>query len=254
MLLLVRKQQFNRLFAMLDPPCGIDARAYGEHQIGDPQALLHIGHAQHRLETGTRRIVQLLHPEVREDPVLARDRHDIARRAYSHQVQQWLKVLERDRVVLREALHQLETDTAPTEVFARVSTIGTQWIQHRHRCRQHGARPVVIANDEVDTALVGVVHLVVGFDAAIECDDQTHLLRCCMIDPHEGDPVTLGVPIGDVVGDVAREAREEGVHERHGGGAIHIVVAVNHDALVLAERTFNAFHSHAHVGHEEGVM
>jgi len=159
-----------------------------------------------------------------------------------------------DAVALGQTLHQFETDPTAAQLLEGIRTVGTFRIKHGHGFRQHIARSVVVADDHVDTAFRSIRHLVHGLDPAVERDDQAHTLAGRPIDAQERDAITFGITVGDVEREVAGEALQEGIDQGHGRGAIHIVIAVHHDALVLAQSPFDAFDGHEHVGHQEGVV
>ena len=124
---------------------------------------------------------------------------------------------------------------------------------------QRVAFEVVVGDDDVDAVLVGKVHHVVGLDAAVEGDEQVDAVLLAELDAFLGDAVAFGVAVGNVVFDVlvgvgTTDFAQEGIDECHGGGAVHIVVAIDHDFLIVDDGFGESVHGFVHVLHQEGVV
>ena len=57
-------------------------------------------------------------------------------------------------------------------MFVGILRVGTFGIEHSHGGRQFVVGHVMVANDEIDAPLIGVGHLVDGFDTTVERNDQ----------------------------------------------------------------------------------
>ena len=252
--LVLGQQQLHGLAAMFDPTRSVDPGSDREDQFGDAQSFLHIRHLHHGLDPRAWFQVHALQSEVGKHAVLAGHRNDIARRAHRHQVQQGLQLVRFDAISLREALHELEADAAAAQFLVGIWTVVAFWIQHRYGAGKRIPGAVVIADDHIDATLCGVVHLVDGFDATVQGDDEAHVLLSGVVDALERDAVAFGIPIRDVEGDVTGEAQQEGIDQGHSRGTIHIIIAIDHDALVVPQRPFDPLDGYLHVRHQEGVM
>lgn len=73
------------------------------------------------------------------------------------------------------------------------------------------------------------------------------------------DTVSFGVAVRDIVFDEgfiigADDFAKEGVQEGHCGCAVHVIVTIDKDFLVVHNRLGEAFHSLVHVLHQEGIV
>jgi hypothetical protein len=170
-----------------------------------------------------------------QDAILARDGDDVRGDADGHELEQPLECAEGDVVALRKGLHELKAYAAATEMGVGILGVGAFGIEHGHGLRQLVVGHVVVADDEVHAALVGVGHLVDGFDAAVERDDERDAAADGVVDALERDAVALIVAVGDVVFDRRGVGAEEFVDQRHGRCAVHVVIAINHDPLLVAQ-------------------
>ena len=189
-----------------------------------------------------------------QDAVLTRDGDDVRGDADGHKLEQPLECAEGDVVALRKGLHELEAHAAAAEMGVGILGVGAFGIEHGHGGGQLVVGHVVVADDEVHAALVGVGHLVDGFDAAVERDDECDATADGVVDALERDAVALIVAVGDVVFDRRGVGAEEFVDQRHGRCAVHVVIAINHDPLLVAQSLVEALDSLEHVGHQEGVV
>ena len=112
----------------------------------------------------------------------------------------------------------------------------------------------MIADDEIDATLLGIGDFFDGFDAAVQDDDEAHTGFIGVVDAAFRHPVPLFVTIGDIVVDVAVIATDEPIDQCHGGDAVNVIVAVDHDALLAGDGEVEAFDRHLHIVHEERVV
>ena len=118
---------------------------------------------------------------------------------------------------------------------------------------------VVVGDDDVNAVLVGEVDHVVRLDAAVEGNQQVDVVVAAVLDALFGDAVAFGVAVGDVEFDVfvgvrAADFAEEGVEQGDGRGAVHVVVAIDHDSFVMDDGFGESFHGDVHVFHQERVV
>ena len=113
---------------------------------------------------------------------------------------------------------------------------------------------MVVTDDEIDAERVGVLHLIDRFDTAVECDDEGAAFLFGGVDSFGRDTIALGVTVGDIIDEVVRLGLEEGVHECDRRGAVHIVIAIDHDPFVGIDGLTETIHSGSHVLHKEGVV
>ncbi len=113
----------------------------------------------------------------------------------------------------------------------------------------------MVADDEIHALSLRIGYLLRGFDAAVEGDDERHPLAGGVIDSLDGDTVPFGVAVRYVKEQVAvADVPQELVDQRHGRRSVHVVVAVDHDLLLVADGCLDTLHGAVHVLHQEGVV
>ena len=68
------------------------------------------------------------------------------------------------------------------------------------------------------------------------------------------DAIPVLVAVGYVVVNVAVELLKEAIHKSYGSTSVHIVVAIDEDALLASEGFVEAVHRLLHVLKQEGVV
>ena len=111
----------------------------------------------------------------------------------------------------------------------------------------------MVADDEVDAERLGVGYLFNGFDTTVENDDEFHACLLGVVDAFLANAVAFVVAVGDVILYVGVELLYELVHQCYRSASVHVVVAVNKDALLATHRVVEAVDGEVHVLHEEGV-
>ena len=112
----------------------------------------------------------------------------------------------------------------------------------------------MVADDDLDPLAAGVFHLVHGLDAAVQRDDQGEPAVGGPVDALVGHAVAFVIAVGDVEVHLVGEALDERVHQGHGGGPVHVVVAVDQDFLAAGYGLVQPLHGRVHVFHQEGVV
>ena len=115
---------------------------------------------------------------------------------------------------------------------------------------------MVIADDEVDAERAGVGYLLDGLGARVYGDDELDACLSGLSDPGRGDAVALIIAVGDMVAQLVggTVSTEIAVEQRHGRGAVDIVVAVDEDLVPTLQGEAEACHGGLHVLHEEGIV
>ena len=190
---------------------------------------------------------------VGQDAVLARDGHDVGGDAHCAKVEQGGELVEFDAVALGKGLHELEAHAAAREVGAGVVVVCAFRVEHGHG-RGHGlVGDVVVADDEVDAQRAGIGDFVDGLDAAVEHDDKSDAHFGGVVHSLARDAIPLVIAVGDVEVHVRIELAQETVDQRHGGAAVDVVVAVDHDALLPPHGLVEAVDGRVHVVHQERI-
>ena len=151
-------------------------------------------------------------------------------------------------------LHQFEAYTTPAQFLERVQTIGTFHVQHRYRTRCDLSGSMMVADDEIHANAVGIFHFLHRLDTAVKRNNERATFLFGGVDTFGGDAVTFCIAIRDVVYQIVGLGAQERVHKRHGSSTVHIVVAIDHDALMIINSLAQSIHSRSHITHQERVM
>ena len=113
----------------------------------------------------------------------------------------------------------------------------------------------MVADDEIHAFRFRIDNLFRGFDAAVQGDDEPHALAGCEVDAFDRDTVTFGITVGDVEHQVfVPDLAQELVNQRDGRAAVHVVVAVNHDLLIVRNGPFDPLDRPVHVLHQKRIV
>jgi hypothetical protein len=118
----------------------------------------------------------------------------------------------------------------------------------------------VVGDDEVNTKAARQPGLGKGAHAGIDADDQAHALFGGGLEDRGLDAVALAQPVRDVKTDGSAPGLGSGEHldggfeEDDGGGAVHVVVAVQQDGLAAGDGQFKAVYGSGHAAHPKGIV
>ena len=116
-------------------------------------------------------------------------------------------------------------------------------------------REVVVADDEIHAFRLCIGNLFRGLDAAVQGDDEADALVGRQIDPLDRDAVPFGIAVRDVEHQVfVPDLAQELVDQRDGRAAVHVVVAVDHDLLIVRHGALDPLDRLVHVLHQEGIV
>ena len=238
------------------PSGGVDPRADLEYDVVDGDVVLvQSADLDDRQQPLRRFAVEVLQPEVGQDAVLAHERHDVRGDRHDEQVQQVQDLLEGDAVALRIGLHELEAHAAARQFVERVGAIDPLGVQNGYGAGNLLGREVVVADDEIHALRLRIDNLFRGFDAAVQGDDEPHALAGREVDPFDRNAVTFGIAVGNVEHQVfVPDLAQELVNQCDGRAAVHVVVAVNHDLLVVAHGALDPLDRLVHVLHQERIV
>ena len=191
---------------------------------------------------------------MRQDAVLPDHRHEVGGNADHQQVEQRDQGLERNAELLRIGLHELEAHAAAGQVVEGILAVLTLGVQHRHGLRKRFLRKMVVADNHLQALAAGVFDLVDGLDAAVERDDELEAAVRGPVDALVGHAVALVVAVGNVEIHLVGETLDEGIDQRDGGRAVHVIVAVDQDLLAGGDGAVQPLHRLVHVLHQEGIV
>ena len=116
---------------------------------------------------------QQIEAELRDDAVLADERHDVGERADRGDLDESRQPGVASGAAAQR-LHQLQRDADAGEVLVRIRAVVALRVDDRQRRRQLGVRLVVVGDDQIDAELARAPRRVGAADAAIDRDDERH--------------------------------------------------------------------------------
>ena len=250
-----REQEPRRDVRRAHPSGGVDAR--GEHEcdlvavdrLADESAAVE----QRAQPDCMRPSAQGRQAESRDDPILADERHDVGERADGRHLDE-----AGEPTVLplptAQCLDELQGDTDAGEVLVGVGAVVTLGVDDRRRHRQLVVGLVVIGDDEVHAKFTRAAGRVGAADAAVHRDDQPDALAVETFDGCRLQAVAVAEPFRDEVDDLAPEKLQRTAQDDRRGDAIHIVVAMDRDALVASQSRFDSGDRGGHVGELERIV
>ena len=112
----------------------------------------------------------------------------------------------------------------------------------------------MVRDDHVDAELVGAAHHFGGADAGVHADNQLHSLFGGGFHHFGPHAVAVLQAVRHMIGGDAA-GQFEGLGQEHdAGGAVHVVVAVNQDALAFADRARDALDRRRHVAQGQRIV
>ena len=208
----------------------------------------------HRLQTLAWSFVQLLETVVCQNAVLAGDTHQVRGNADRQQVQQGNQLGKWYPVTGGVGLDQLEADSAAAQVVEGVAAVLAFGVEHRRRVRQFVFRQMVVADYHVHAQPGGVCDLLSGLDAAVEHYHERETVLRGPVYALVGQAVTLIVAVRYVIVYAGAEFTKEGIYQSHGGGAVHVVVAVHKYLLAAGQGPVQTFDGGVHILHEKRIV
>ena len=118
--------------------------------------------------------------------------------------------------------------------------------------RQIRAGAVVVGDDDVHAQFLGQRRHLHGVDAAVHGDEQAGILRQRAYGGFV-EAVALAVAVGQVGANVRAQGFQVQVEDGRGAHAVHVVVAVDADALARLQRRAQAGNGPAHVREQQRV-
>ena len=112
----------------------------------------------------------------------------------------------------------------------------------------------MVADDHIDSFGLGIFHFLISLDAAVESDDQPETAVTRPVYSLVRQAVTLIVTVRNVEIHLLGISPEEGIHQRHGCGAVHVIIPVNQNLFLGGDGLTNPLDRRVHVLHQERVM
>src|SRR5690606_28409983 len=113
---------------------------------------------------------------------------------------------------------------------------------------------MVVTNDEVHAFRARIGDLFDGLDATIQSDNQCKSIRSSVIYALCGNPIPFAVAIRYVKLNTRMKGSEKAINDGHGGGAVHIIIAVDQDFFVIANSFFDTKDGLFHILHQKRIV
>ena len=212
------------------------------------------GHFEQRAQADlVRALRQHVEAELRDDAILADERHDVGERADRRNLderrQQPLAI-----ALAAQRLHELQRHADAREILVGIVAIVALRVDHRDRDRQLGIRLVVIRDDQIDAELARALRRLDAANAAVDRDDERHAVGLQAIERLGLQPVAVLDAVGKEVDDVGAEQLERAAKNDGRRDAVAVVVAMNGDALFPLDRRENPIDRRRHVREPERIV
>ena len=248
-------EQLHGFERVANPSCGVDARTQREadvsNRVGDA---VDVGDVQHGADARPHRLAQFAHAVVGQNPVLTGDFHQICANAQRQQIQVVVNRRHGQTNGVDQPGEQFEGHPGARQFLEGVGAVLALGVQQGVRDGQGVCRQVVVAHDGVDAGLCRRCEGVKIFGPTIQRDDEGASGDFGALHTFGRHSVSLAVPHRDVGEHGHLQTLQKRRHHGHRGGPIHVVVAVDHDALVALDGFHDARHGFVHVLHQEGVV
>ena len=113
------------------------------------------------------------------------------------------------RLFIRKPLKPLVGIIENGKIIKRIMTVFPLRVKDSHSLRKFVFREVMVADDHINALFAGVLDLLVGLDAAVECDDEVEPVFCCPVNAFIGNTVALVISLRDVEIHSGSKASEE---------------------------------------------
>ena len=133
---------------------------------------------------------QQIETELRDDAVLADQRHDVGERADRRDLDEARHQLVAAGAAA-ERLHQLQRDADAGQVLVGIGAVVPLRVDDGERRRQLGVGLVVVGDDQIDAELARAPRRLGAADAAVDRDDQRDAVGVQPLDRRRLQPVAV---------------------------------------------------------------
>ena len=200
-------------------------------------------------------VVQAPKAIVGKDTVFAGDGDNIRGDTDGAEVQQGVEHSQLiHAIVASKGLHELKAYATCREMRVGIFVVNAFGIEYGNSFRQLIIGLVVVADDEVNAFLLGIAYHIDCLDAAIERNDQFNAYAIGVINTLLRNTISIVITVGDIVIQRGIETAQEAIDQRHGTGAIDIIVSVDENMFLATYGFIQAGYSLVHILHQERVV
>ena len=156
-------------------------------------------------------------------------------------------------LIARERGGKLESNADARHLQNGGGLIFAVRVDHRNGLRQIGLALVVVGDDKIHAKRAAELGFLVGGDAAVDRDDELHILRVQRTHGNFIEPVALLQPRRDIACHMAAALAQKFCQQARGRDAVDIIVAEYADMLAPLQRLFDARGGLVHVEQGKGT-
>ena len=113
---------------------------------------------------------------------------------------------------------------------------------------------MVVTHNHINSPLLCILHLLHSLDAAVKCNKKGISTFMSPVNSLVGNAVPLIIPHRYVVLQILGKGTQECIYKRNCRCAVHIVVSVNQNFLVVLNSFVHTLYRLLHILHQERVM
>ena len=260
-----RREQLDHVRSNIHAAGGVDARSKSEGNIeaGERSGCRVEGRGgKQRAQAGAYRFTQLAKAEGGDGAVFAMKRNRIGDGGYGGHLQktgQSFFAGANGIAPLKNRLRELESNGCAAQRLFRVCAAGLVGVQDRQRVRDYivGLRQVMIGDDQVKTQLAGGFRFGEGSHAGVDRDHQADTVGIRCLEHARLQSVALTKAVGNMKANKIVGAAEHfngSFQQDDGGGAVHVVIAVEQNGFMRGDGPFQPLDGRCHSRHQEGIV
>ena len=126
-------------------------------------------------------------------------------------------------------------------------------VKYGHSWWHHVVRDMMVADDEIYAKTLGIFYLLDSFDAAIQDNDEFYTCFVRKVYSLFAYSIAFVVSVWYVVINVGIKLLQKLVHQCYSRASIHVIVSIDHDALLSSHCIVEAIYSDIHILHQEWI-
>ena len=202
------------------------------------------------MQTGAHGVLQKRQTLAHKGAVFAHKGHHIGNRAESDQLAVHFQQLAGVAALQRGA--QLKGNARAAQILKGTFVIGAFGVNDGYGIGQGVAGQVVVGDDKIQPQCLGAGGFLHGRNAVVHRHDQLEPLLGKAFQRRAGQTVAVAAR-GQLAAHVCAHAAQALVQDGGGGDAVHIVVTVDDDQLLVLDRLLNARDRLVHIPHKKRV-
>jgi len=254
------QQEVQRRIWVVHSAGGVEARAKVKTDIEDGDRRGDVGHFLEGEEAGPGGLAELLEAGADEFAVLAGQRHEVGHGAKGDEVEVLLEVevaflLEPLlAAALDERVGELEGEAHGAEFLEVRVVVAELWVDHGQWLGWRVADLMMVQHEDVDLALVEKLDGLDGGGAAVDGEHDVGLeLLKAFLEGHGAQAVAVVEAAGEVRSHGPAQLGQHLSKQRRGADAVHVVVAIDQQPLVVFSRLPEPLDGGVHVWNQERV-